>query len=732
MFVLQNTPASELKLRGSTVSPVTIKRETTLSDLFLSLAERDEGLHGTLSYRTDLFDSATIRSMIRRFEFLLHGIVADPDRPISTLPWLMETEKHQLLKEWNDTASDYPKEACVHQLFEVQAERTPNAIAIIFRDQKLTYRELNRRANQVAHYLRGLQVGPDTLVGICMERSLEMVVALLGILKAGGAYLPLDPQYPSQRMAFLLEDTQMSVLLTQQRLVTCLPEHGARVVCLDMEDEAIRTGSAENPVSGVMADSLAYVIYTSGSTGEPKGVMISHRGICNRLLWGQEAYRLTDSDRVLHAFSLSFDFATWEIFTALVAGAQLIIAEPGGHQDSSYLVKLIRGSEITLAGFVPSMLKAILEESEIQRRTSLKRVVCGGEALPVELQERFFCRLQDVELQNTYGPTEASIDVTCWVCGSENGFRSKLERVPIGRPIANTQIYVLDWHLQPVPVGVPGELHIGGVGLARGYRNRPELTAEKFIPNLFGNEPGARLYKTGDLARYLPDGNIEFLGRLDHQVKIRGFRIELGEIESVLNQHPQVKTCAVLAREDRDMRLVAYVVAHDSLALNPSELRDFVKRKLPEYMLPSAFVMMDMLPITPNGKLDRKALPAPEDSRPDLAALYVAPRTPTEEILAGIWAEVLGIERVGVEDNFFELGGHSLFAMQAVSRVRRALSIDLPLRELFTAPTIAGQAACIEALRRESRTSTKPDGVDMVASSSRPVGLIGKRDEATV
>jgi amino acid adenylation domain-containing protein len=713
MFVLQNTPESTLKLVGSTVSPVWIKRETTLFDLFLSLAERDEGLHGALSYRTDLFDKTTICRMIGRFEVLLQGIVADPDRRISTLPLLMETEKHQLLVEWNDTKRDYPQDKCIHQLFEEQVERTPEAVAVIFGDQQLTYQELNRQANQLAHYLRKLGIRPELLVGICMERSLEMVVGLLGILKAGGAYVPLDPQYPKQRLAFLLEDTQVSVLLTQQRLVTYLPEHAAKVVRLDMEDKAIRTESIENPVSEATADTLAYVIYTSGSTGEPKGVMISHRGICNRLLWGQEAYGLTDSDRVLHAFSLSFDFATWEIFTSLVAGAQLIIAEPGGNQDSSYLVKLIIGSKITLAGFVPSMLKAIFEESEIEGCNSLKRVVCGGEVLPVELQERFFAAWEGVELQNTYGPTEASIDVSFWVCRREDDSRSKWQRVPIGRPIANTQIYISDSHLQPVPVGLPGELHIGGAGLARGYLNRPYLTAERFIPNPFSNQPGTRLYKTGDLARYLPDGNIEFLGRIDHQVKIRGFRIELGEIETVLSKHPAVREAVVVAREESpgDKRLVAYVVRSQDGASTINELRTFVKEKLPEYMVPSAFVFLDSLPFTPNGKVDRKALPVPGQSCPELEQSFVEPRTPVEELLANIWAEVLKLPKVGVHDNFFELGGHSLLATQLVSRIRERLLVELPLRVLFEKATVADLSdyiQTVQSIKREDQgTDTK-------------------------
>ena len=629
--------------------------------------------------------------MIGAFQVLLEGIVAEPDQPISTLPVLHENEKQQLLVEWNETTKAYPRDKCLHHLFEEQAERTPQAVAVVFQNQQLTYRELNRRANQLAHYLRKLGVRPDVLVGICVERSLEMIVGLLGILKAGGGYVPLDPHYPEERLAFLLKDARLSVLLTQQRLATNLPTHAERILYLDVQQEAILTESGDNPLGGAMADSLAYVIYTSGSTGQPKGVMIAHSGICNRLFWGQEAYKLIDSDRVLHAFSLSFDFATWEIFTALVAGAQLIIAEPGGHLDSNYLVKLIRDSGITFAGFVPSMLKAILEESEIKSCTSLKRVVSGGEALPVELQECFLGTLKDVELQNTYGPTEASIDVTCWVCGSENGSRSKQERVPIGRPITNTQIYILDSHLQPVPVGMPGQLYIGGVGLARGYLNRPDFTAASFSPNPFNGGEGARLYRTGDLVRYLPDGNIEFFRRVDDQVKIRGFRIELGEIESVLGRHPSVREVVVQAREDGDAsavlrtgkRLVAYVVASKEQTCTTSDLREFLKQQLPEHMIPSVFVLLDTLPLMSNGKVDRKALPVPDQNSPELEESFVAPRNPVEEMIAEIWAEVLKLGQVGVHDNFFDLGGHSLLATQVMSRVRHVLGVELPLRGLF-------------------------------------------------
>jgi amino acid adenylation domain-containing protein len=598
---------------------------------------------------------------------------------------------------WNDIAADYPKDACIHQMFEVQVERTPDAVAVAFEKQQLTYRQLNQRANQLAHHLRSLGVGPEVLVGICLERSIEMVVGLLGILKAGGAYVPLDPAYPIERLAFILEDTQAPVMLTQEQLVESLPAHGAQVVCLDSDWEVIAQNSQENPVGGATTDNLVYVIYTSGSTGQPKGVMISHRGICNQLCWRQTAFSLTETDRVLQTISFSFDPSVWQIFWPLSFGAQLIIARPGGHQDSAYLVKLIAQQQITVIALVPSMLRLFLEEKGIETCKCLRHVTCGGEDLPVELIERFFARLNlDNVLHNCYGPTEASIDATFWTC--KRGTNQPI--APIGRPIANTRIYILDSDLQPVPVGEPGELHIGSIGLARGYLNRPELTAEKFIPNPFSDESGARLYKTGDLARYLPDGNIEFLGRIDHQVKIRGFRIELEEIEAALSQHPAVRQSVVMAREDvpGDKRLVAYVVASQEPVLANSELRRFLKEKLPDYMVPSAFVILEGLPLTPNGKIDRMALPALDTSKNRLEEDFAPCCTPTQEVLAGIWTKVLRLERVGIHDNFFEIGGNSLLATQVISRLREAFQVELSLRSLFELPTVADLSECVEML----------------------------------
>ncbi|OUL22222.1 non-ribosomal peptide synthetase [Nostoc sp. RF31YmG] len=502
------------------------------------------------------FNDATITRMLGHLQTLLEGMVANLQQQLKDVPLLTKAEQHQCLVEWNNTQKEYPLHLCLHQLIEAQVEKTPDAVAIVFADQKLTYQQLNSRANQLAHYLQKLGVKLEVQVGICVERSLEMVVGLLGILKAGGAYVPIDPDYPQQRQAFMLQDCQTSVLLTQQKFADTLPEHQAQVICLDTDWEIITQESNQNPATNITSDNLAYVIYTSGSTGQPKGAMNTHAGVCNRLLWMQDTYQLTANDRVLQKTPFSFDVSVWEFFWPLLTGACLVVAQPGGHRDSNYLVKLIAKEQITTLHFVPSMLRIFLQEQELEQCDSLQRVFCSGEALPFDLQQSFFERLQ-AQLYNLYGPTEAAIDVTAWTCQRH----STEVVVPIGSPIANIQIYILDAQLRLVPVGVPGELYIGGVGLARGYFNRPELTAEKFIHNPFSDRPDVRLYKTGDLARYQPGGTIEFLGRIDYQIKLRGLRIELGEIEAVLGQHPAVQQNVVVAREDENnQRLVAYIV----------------------------------------------------------------------------------------------------------------------------------------------------------------------------
>ncbi|MBW4575237.1 MAG: amino acid adenylation domain-containing protein [Aphanothece sp. CMT-3BRIN-NPC111] len=723
LFVFENYPAdSSLKQRCGSLEIGNIRSFEKTNYPLTAIALVDSELSLKICYERDRFDPATITRMLGHLQTLLENFVANPNQRLQYLQLLTLAERQQLLVEWNNTDADYPKQQCIHQLFEAQVERTPDAVAVIFEDQKLTYRELNQKANQLAHYLQKLGVGPEVLVGICVERSPFLAIGLLGILKAGGAYVPLDPAYPQERLAFMLQDTQTPVLLTQQRLITALPQHNAQVICLDSGWDLIAQESHEIPISTAKADNLVYVIYTSGSTGLPKGAMNTHQGVCNRLHWMQETYQLTTADRILQKTPFSFDVSVWELFWPLLTGARLVFARPGGHQDSSYLVQLIAEQQITTLHFVPSMLQVFLDEPRVNTCQCLRRVICSGEALPKELQDRFFARL-NVELHNLYGPTEAAIDVTFWACEPE----SQQQIIPIGRPIANTQIYLLDRYLQPVPIGVPGELHIGGVGLARGYLNRPELTAQKFIHNPFSDAPEARLYKTGDLARYLPDGNIEFLGRIDHQVKIRGFRIELGEIEAVLGQYPAVQQAVVVAREDEpgNKRLVAYLLPQQELNLN--DVRSFLKDQLPEYMVPSAFVLMEALPLTPNGKLDRKALPAPDTARLELEHTFIPARTPIEELLVNIWSQVLGVNKIGIHDNFFELGGHSLLATQLIYRVRDTFKIELPLPSLFESPTVAELAKCIETVRQEKQALLAPPILPILRNQELPLSFAQQR-----
>ncbi|HVG19909.1 MAG TPA: amino acid adenylation domain-containing protein [Blastocatellia bacterium] len=1023
MFALQKTPmldeqafgsfalgeeGSRLEVGGLVFESIKLKRRVVPFDLTLMVAELENGLAVSLQYNTDLFDSSTAQRMLAHLEIMLDGVTTNSRRRISSLPLLTEREAHQLLFDWNNTRVSYPDDTCIHALFETRAEENPHETAVQFEGERLSYGELNRRANQLAHYLRSLGVKPDALVGIYMERSLNLVVALLGVLKAGGAYVPIDPAYPKDRIAFMLEDSRMLALLSQQDKAADLPRLAFQTLCLDSDWPRISEEPANNPVNAVAGDNLAYVIYTSGSTGQPKGVMSTHGGLLNRLLWMQEAYNLTASDRVLQKTPYSFDVSVWEFLWPLATGARLVLARPGGHQDAAYLVSLMGEQEITTLHFVPSMLRVILQEDGLESLTSLRQVICSGEALPFDLQEKFFAR-SNADLHNLYGPTEASIDVTYYDCreGSNRGI------VPIGKPIANTQIHILDEHLQPVPLKVAGELHIGGIGLARGYINRPDLTAERFVPSPFGSEPGARLYKTGDLARWLEDGNVEYLGRIDFQVKIRGFRIELGEIEASLNQHPAIEQATVMAKEysAEDKRLIAYVVpdsqnAHpvrqmvrlekeglvnghlrhelpngmvvfhknksetdfvysevfehqtylrngitleegacifdvganigqftlfmglklksptiyafeplpptfEVLRLNsllyginarlfecglsnesrtatftyypydtvisgqygdaaeeresikaflinraqeqgggplsdedmetllteqlkteqydcklrtlsevirehgveridllkvdveksemdvllgieerdwskirqiiievhdiddrlkaitemlsahgyeltvdqdqmlkgtklysvyavrpvdtPStsgrngdkvssddpawyganqlinDLRVYLKGRLPDYMVPSAFVVLDEIPVTPNGKVNRQALPVPDRGSLAAAAAYEAPRNPVEEAVAMTWAQVLEVSRVGITNNFFELGGTSLIATQVMSRLGKIFDLDLPLRAIFQWPTVKALSERIEELLgAQSRSAHLP------------------------
>ncbi len=663
MLALQNVPAAKPRLRSLTLEPVEEPGATAKFDLNAELNEEDGALAGTLEYDADLFDAGTVRRMIGHFRTLLQAAVERPGENVDRLPLLTAAERAELAA-WNRTAVEYP-DVCLHELIEAQVERTPEAVAVVFEGKTLTYRELDERASALARQL------PASLVGIRAERSLEMVVGLVAILKAGGAYVPLDPAYPAERLAFMLEDAAVPVLLTQEHL------EGTK----DIKDTKDGKDGKDERDPG----RAAYAIFTSGSTGRPKGTVNSHRGIVNRLLWMQAEYGLTAEDRVLQKTPFSFDVSVWEFFWPLIVGARLVVARPGGHQDPAYLVETIERAGITTLHFVPSMLQVFVEQPGVERCTSLRRVMASGEALPADLAKRFFARLPEgVELHNLYGPTEAAVDVTYHAC------RPGEERVPIGRPVANTRIHILDREGQEVPVGIAGELYIGGVQVGRGYLHRPDLTAERFVPDV-RPRARARMYRTGDLARWLRNGEIEYLGRIDHQVKIRGFRIELGEIEAALAGHPEVREAVVLAR---DQSLVAFV-APPAIG-DTADLRAFLQASLPEHMIPSAFVSLGAMPLTPNGKVDRKALAGIEPESRSGGA-FLAPRTAAEEILAGIWRDLLGVPRVGVKDRFFELGGHSLLGMRLAARVRDAFGVELPLRTLFEAPTLEDLAARIGA-----------------------------------
>ncbi len=667
---------------------------------------------------------------------LVVALETAPASTLCSLNILPDAERQQLLVAWNDTRRDFGEVSRLHRLIEKQAAQTPDAVALEFEGQELTFAQLNHRANQLARFLRHAGVGPNVLVGVFADRSLELVLALLAILKAGGAYVPLDPSYPADRLSHILEDAQPTLVLTQSQLANQLPAMAATSYLLDATWQSYRGESAQDLDDIGTADDLAYVIFTSGSTGRPKGAMNAHRGICNRLLWMQEQYGLCTTDRVLQKTPFSFDVSVWEFFWPLMTGARLVIARPEGHRDSAYLVDLIRRREVTTLHFVPSMLRVFLEAAEVEAcGASLKRVICSGEALPHEVQERFFSRLPAAELHNLYGPTEAAVDVTYWACQRGDARLT----VPIGRPVANTQIYVLDTRMDPVPVGVAGELYIGGVQVGRGYAGRADLTAERFVPDPFSHAldphaPEARLYRTGDLVRYLADGAIEYLGRLDHQVKIRGQRIELGEIEATLDRHADVAQSVVVMREDTpgDQRLVAYVVARQAdLAI--TALKEHLLAQLPSYMVPGAFVLLHGLPLTPSGKVDRKRLPAPSQSNGQQAS-YVAPRTRTEEVMAEIWARILKLERVGIHDNFFELGGHSLLAVTVVERMRRA-GLQTDVRSMFLTPTIAELAIAVAVadghefqvppnLIPEGCEAITPDMLTMVRMSAEEIALV--------
>jgi amino acid adenylation domain-containing protein len=713
MFVLQNAPMSALELPGLTLTALESDSGSAQFDLTLSITETESGLVASFEYNTDLFEESSIQRMAGHLQTLLEGIVANPQQRLSELPLLTKSEQHQLLREWNGTEVEYPHNQCIHELFEAQVEKTPDAVAVVFENQQLTYRELNQRANQLAHYLQNLGVKPEVLVGICVERSLDMVVGLLAIFKAGGAYVPLDPAYPQERIALMLNDAQVPVLLTQQHLLGQLPAHTAKVVCLDNDVnwQAVSSAIKQNPLNQTNPANLAYVIYTSGSTGTPKGVTIQHQSLVNFVQATIKEYELQAQDRILQFASISFDVAVEEIFSCLLSGATLVLrTDEMLASIPAFLEKclILCISVLDIPTSFWHQLTSELSTSKLTLPETLRLVVTGSEKALADTVHTWRKQVEPrLRLVNAYGPTETTVGATvCDLAGTKELIAVEPE-VPIGRAIANVQTYVLDSDLQPVPIGVWGELYIGGVGVARGYLHQPELTAHSFIPNPFSNEPGSRLYKTGDRVRYRSDGQIEFNGRIDNQVKIRGFRIELGEIEAVLSQHPDVRSTVVIARQDysNDKRLVAYIVPEldkqqTTKNLN-QHLRDYLSKSLPNYMLPSAFVILDKLPLTPNGKVDRKALPMPDTVRPELELVYQPPQTEIEKTIADIWQEVLHVENVGIYDNFFELGGHSLLLVQVHSKLQKIFQKDLLLVEMFQHPTVSHLARYFSQESRE-------------------------------
>ena len=670
-----------------------VQNHTAKFDLTAYAEPREEGLFVGFEYNAGVFEASTIHRLLGHYRTLLEAIVASPDTRISEISILGDAERNQLLFELNGTAVDFPeKESALHQLIERQVERTPDSVAVEFEAQTLTYRQLNSRANQLAHFLRKQGAGPDVLVGVSLDRSLDMVVALLGVLKAGAAYVPLDPTYPADRLAFMVEDSGLKVLLTQESLLPLWSGPPAQLVALDRDRSAITAEPAEDPAVALRPDNLAYVIYTSGSTGRPKGVQIPHRAVVNFVLSMQSKPGFSAADNLLAVTTISFDIAGLEIHVPLSVGARIVLASRQSAMDGKTLAQLIEAHRITVLQATPVTWR-LLVESGWQGKSDLK-VLCGGEAFPHDLADALLSRSASV--WNMYGPTETTIWSTCERVRPSNG------PVLIGQPIANTQTYILDSGLQVVPMNVVGELYIGGDGLARGYLNRPELTAERFISHPF--LLGDRLYRTGDLARVLTTGQIECLGRVDHQVKIRGFRIELGEIETAIADFPAVRQSVVVAREDApgDKRLVAYVVPSDPAKFQPADLRDWLKQRLPPYMVPAALVALPALPLTNNGKIDRKALPTPEQASASANGQFSAPRTQTEKAMATIWEQVLGIEKVGIHDNFFDLGGHSLLAVNLFAQITQAFGSTLSLNTLFETPTVEDLARFIDDQREST------------------------------
>lgn len=675
---------------------------TTLFDLTLLVTPTPQGLLVGMEFNTDLFDATTIDRMLEQLRTLCKNIVTNPDQKVSEIAGINEAESFRLLKEWNNTGATLANDQCLHQLIERQAERQPDSVAVAFDGQQLTYGELNSRANQLAHYLRGFGVGPEVRVGICLEKGLEMVVGMLGVLKAGGAYVPQDPAYPFDRLEFMMRDSQAEVILTQQYLYERLPQTGARVVCLDSEWAFIADFPSNDPEHHVTPDNLAYIIYTSGSTGRPKGVMIAHRGVVNNLLWRQSQWPLTPADRVLQNYSFSFDPSVWATFWPLLAGACVVFPRTGGNLDSVALTRSIAQQRITVYGAAPSVHSVLIDEPAFQACNSLRYIFSGGELLDGYLQRQIHQQL-DANLYNVYGPTEATIDCTYWLCPRV----TEPAPAPIGIPIANTSIYVVDRHLKLNPIGAPGEIFIRSVGLARGYADDPALTAEKFTPDPFSTIPGSRMYRTGDRGTWLGRGVLEFIGRNDDQVKVRGFRIELSEIERNLLRHEKIREAAVIVRRTSavDARLIAYFAADKpEEAPTSTELAEFLEVGLPKYMIPDIFVALEALPRTATGKINKNLLATDEDPRKKTERAFRPPRDVLETEISQIIGNVLGLEQVSIDDDIFELGSNSLLIARIASRLSSAYKIDLPVQHIFKDPSVAGIAALVDIYQREGNS----------------------------
>ena len=673
-------PPGELELEGLDIESVKIHNQSSKLDMFLEMWETGTGMGGLIEYNTDIFDEATIERFTGNYKKLLESIITDPANPVSALPILTEPEKKQLLEEWNTTEMAYPETSCLHQLFEKQVVQTPDASAVVFENQELTYKELNQKANNLAHYLRKIGVGPEVLVGVFIDRSIEMIVGLLGILKAGGAYVPLDPDFPKQRIEYMIERSEALAILTQKKLVMELPETQAKVISLDEKWDEISKESDETPETDVKPENLAYVMFTSGSTGLPKGVQVHHKAVVNFIVSMSQLPGLTRKDVLLAVTTLSFDISILELFLPISVGSKLAIISREDALDGKKVIETLERLAVTAMQATPATWRLLLAAG--WEGSNQLKILCGGEAVPKDLISELITRAASV--WNMYGPTETTIWSTCYHLTDPEG------PILIGRPIGNTSIYILDKQMQPVPIGAAGEIYIGGDGVTRGYLKDPEKTAEVFVPDSFSNNPDMRIYNTGDFGRYLPDGNIECLGRVDNQVKVRGFRIELGEIEFVLSQHPLVRQIAVSAKEDAfgSMRLVGYIVPKTGENPSVESLRSFLGDKLPYYMIPDIFVYLEALPLTPNEKIDRKALPDPEETRPDLEQNFVAPTTNFEKSLADIWSQVLKLDRVGVEDNFFDLGGNSLLSVQVSARLQQVLGLEVSVIKLFQYSTI--------------------------------------------